>query len=45
MRRLRIITARPLLGIELAIEHPRSVQNFDNNSRPDNAADQQAVNQ
>jgi hypothetical protein len=25
VRRLRIITARPLLGIELAIEHPRNV--------------------
>ncbi len=45
MRRLRIITARPLLGIELAIEHPRNVQNFDNQRCPDNAADQQAVNQ
>jgi hypothetical protein len=45
VRRLRIITARPLLGIELAIEHPRNVQNFDNQRCPDNAADQQAVNQ
>lgn len=35
MRRFRIITARPLLGIELAIEHPRNVQNFDNQRCPD----------
>lgn len=45
MRGLRIGIARPLLGIELAIEHPRNVQNFDNQRCPDNAADQQAVNQ
>lgn len=45
MRRLRIITARPLLGIELAIEHPREMHNFDSQTSPKNHTNGQRDNQ